>query len=247
MEGHPAGQAKGKMDVAERKSLTTRLPARRAVTDQTREVIQALEEQIVLGWLMPRERLLEDRLTSQFSCKKHVVREAIAELERMGLVERVLNKGATVRLLEPDEVRQIYSVREVLETLAAEQIPMPVAPAFLDELTAIQSSHAAAVEAGDYRSVFHLNMAFHNTLFGACGNAYLVALIRSSAQKVHGARFFTAASGPHLIRARDEHWAMLEALRVADRDRLVSLCRNHIGPSRDAYLAAVQARARQTA
>ena len=87
---------------------------------------------------MPRERLLEDPLTAQFSCKKHVIREALTELERMGLVERVLNKGATVRFLDPEAVRQIYIVREALETLAAEQIPFPVPASLLDELKRIR-------------------------------------------------------------------------------------------------------------
>ena len=218
---------------------------RQPAASRTFEIVRTLEEQIVLGWLMPRERLVEDRLTAQFSCKKHVVREAIAELERMGLVERVLNKGASVRLLGVDEVRQIYSVREALETLAAEQIPIPVPGDFLDELTRIQTRHADAIEAADYRAVFRANMAFHKTLFRACGNLYLIELIQSAAQKVHGARFFTSSSRPHLMRARDEHWAMIEALRRGDRVALAALCRSHIGPSRDGYLAAVQARTMQ--
>jgi DNA-binding GntR family transcriptional regulator len=212
-----------------------------------RDIVRALEEQIVLGWLMPRERLLEDRLTAEFSCKKHIAREAIAELERMGLVERIPNKGAAVRLLGADEVRQVYSVREALETLAAEQIPLPAPPEFIDLLTRIQTRHSEAVEANDHRAAFRANMAFHDALFGACGNPYLVEVIRSAAQKVHGARFFTAASKPHLLRARDEHWAMIEALRIGDRQKLVNLCRDHLGPSRETYLSAVQARAAQSA
>jgi DNA-binding GntR family transcriptional regulator len=220
---------------------------RQPSTDRLREIVQALEEQIVLGWLMPRERLLEDRLTAEFSCKKHVVREAIAELERMGLVERVPNKGAAVRLLGPDEVRQIFSVREALETLAAEQIPLPAPAEFIEAITGIQMQHSDAIEANDHRAAFRANMAFHDALFGACGNPYLVEVIRSAAQKVHGARFFTAASKPHLMRARDEHWAMVEALRSGDRQKLVDLCRAHLGPSRDTYLSAVQARTARSA
>ena len=222
-------------------------PARQPSTGILRDVVRALEEQIVLGWLMPRERLLEDRLTAEFSCKKHVVREAIAELERMGLVERVPNKGAAVRLLGPEEVRQVYSVREALETLAAEQIPLPAPPPLLEALSRVQQSHADAIEANDHRAAFRANMAFHDALFGACGNPYLADVIRAAAQKVHGARFFTAASRPHLTRARDEHWAMVAALRTGDRDGLVRLCRNHLGPSRDTYLAAIEARTSRSA
>jgi DNA-binding GntR family transcriptional regulator len=223
-------------------SVVTEPRVRQSATDRVREIVSALEEQIVLGWLMPRERLLEDPLTAQFSCKKHVIREALSELERMGLVERVLNKGATVRFLNPEAVRQIYTVREALETLAAEQIPLPASPRLLDELKRIQTLHSEAIETNDHRGAFRANLAFHECLFGACGNPYLVEIIRGAAQKVHGARFFTAASRYHLTQARDEHWAMIRALEEGNRGTLVTLCKNHIGPSRDAYFAAVEAR-----
>jgi len=67
---------------------------RQASTARVKQVANALEEEIVLGWLQPRERLIEEDIASRFEVKRHVVREAIAELERMGLVERVQNKGA---------------------------------------------------------------------------------------------------------------------------------------------------------
>ena len=49
--------------------MSSRLPDQ-SVTDQVREIVSALEEQIVAGLVDARERLLEDRLTAQFSCKK---------------------------------------------------------------------------------------------------------------------------------------------------------------------------------
>ena len=162
--------------------------------DRVRSVAAMLEEEIVLGWLLPRERLVEEDLAERLGVKRHVVREALAELERVGLVERIPNRGAVVRLLDPDEVRQIYSVREALETLAAEQIPLPVAPEVLAPLRALQQLHAEAVAAGDARGAFRANMRFHETLFRACGNPHLVELIQGLAQKVHGARSITAAS-----------------------------------------------------
>jgi DNA-binding GntR family transcriptional regulator len=218
----------------------TNTNTRKPSTNQVQEIVRALEEQIVLGWLMPRERLLEEKLSTHFACKKHVIREAIFELERMGLVEHIANKGATVRLLSPEEIRQIYSVREALEMLAAQQILLPGSPEFVGELKQIQIAHAQAVEASDHRAAFHANMAFHDCLFSACGNPYLAEMIRSSAQKVHGARFYTAASETHLRNACQEHWAIIEAIESGDRDRLVTLCRNHIGPSLETYLNAVR-------
>jgi len=200
-------------------------------------MVDVLEEEIVLGWLQPRERLVEEELTRRFATKRHLVREAIFELERMGLVERVPNKGAVVRSLDPVEVRQVYDVRIALETLAAELIPLPAPAEILDDLCSIQTRHAAAVEAGDPRAAFHANMAFHNAIFAACGNPYLVDLISQSAKKVHGARSLTAVDPVYLRRACEEHWAMIEAMKTGDRPRLAALFRDHILPSRDVYLA----------
>lgn len=211
-------------------------------TERVRAIAAMLEEEIVLGWLLPRERLVEEELAERLGVKRHIMREALADLERVGLVERIPNRGAVVKLLDPVEVRQIYSVREALETLAAEQIPLPASATVLDALREVQQRHAVAVESADARAAFRANMQFHETLFGACGNPPLVELIQGLAQKVHGARSITAASPEHLRLARDEHAAMVEALAAGDRDRLVALCRQHLGPSRDAYIAAVEAR-----
>ncbi|MBN9472392.1 MAG: GntR family transcriptional regulator [Bosea sp.] len=210
--------------------------------ERVRGVAATLEEEIVLGWLMPRERLIEEELAERLDVKRHVVREALAELERVGLVERVPNRGAFVKLLDPVEVRQIYLVREALETLAAEQIPLSAPDRLLSQLEKIQGVHSAAVASGDARAAFRANMIFHEALFAACGNPHLVELIQTMAQKVHGARSITAASAEHLALARDEHLGMIEAIKAGDRVRLVALCRKHLGPSRDAYIAAAEAR-----
>jgi DNA-binding GntR family transcriptional regulator len=196
-----------------------------------------LEEEIVLGWLQPRERLVEEELARRFDTKRHVVREAIFELERMGLVERVPNKGAVVRSLDPMEVTQVYDVRSALETLAAELIPLPAPADVTASLRDIQHRHASAVELGDPRTAFRANMAFHDALFAACGNPHLVDLIRQSAKKVHGARSLTAVDPAYLRRACEEHWAMIEAMETGDRARLKSLFQDHILPSREVYLA----------
>ena len=42
--------------------------------------------------------MIEEDIASRFGIKRYVVREAIAELVRMGLVERMQNKGAAVRM-----------------------------------------------------------------------------------------------------------------------------------------------------
>ncbi len=57
-----------------------------------------------------------------------MVREALAELEKLGLVERAPNRGASVRAFSPGEVQQIFEMRELLHGHAAASIPCRPSP-----------------------------------------------------------------------------------------------------------------------
>ena len=59
-------------------------------------IVDTLEEDIVLGYLNPRERLTEDNLRERFSATRHMVRQALATLEKRGLADRRKNRGVTV-------------------------------------------------------------------------------------------------------------------------------------------------------
>ena len=82
-------------------------------------IARQLEEDIVIGRLHPRERLVEDDLMARFEVKRHVVREALATLDRMGLVERRRNVGALVRFFSSQQVQELYALRSLLEVEAA--------------------------------------------------------------------------------------------------------------------------------
>ncbi|HEY0218324.1 MAG TPA: GntR family transcriptional regulator [Afipia sp.] len=199
-------------------------------------VVEQIEEDIVLGRLHPRERLIEDELMERFGAKRHVIRQALIDLGRMGVIERVPNRGAQVRSYTADAVRQLYQMREMLETTAAGLIPMPLSDEALDRLRAIEVLHEDAVKKGDLKRVFRQNIAFHWALFANCGNPYLTAAINDFSHRAHVIRFHSLTQRRHMLRARNEHRAMIKAIQACDRKALVELCRKHLAPSKDAYL-----------
>ena len=201
-----------------------------------RDMIQVLEEEIVLGVLHPRERLVEDELMARFGYKRHVVRQALADMEMQGLVQRKKNSGAQVRALSPKEVVEIYALREILETSSVRLIRLPVPPARLEPLVAIQRLHTAAVRANDPRAVFRANLAFHAALHALSGNDTLIEAITEYARRTYPVRLSTLVSADHLERARQDHEDIIEALRAGDQNRLLDLCASHLRPSRDTYL-----------
>jgi DNA-binding GntR family transcriptional regulator len=205
-------------------------------------IARRIEEDIVLGRRHPRERLIEQDLCDLFHTHRGDVRLALFELEKKGLVERVPNRGATVRGLTPQEVREIYAVREELEVMAVRVIPFPVASRDINRLEDLQREHAAAIGSGNLLTMFYSNLSFHQVLFGLCGNACLIETIDLLAQKVHGIRSYANAFPESLDRARRDHVEMIKALRNARRDELIALTRRHLQPSPEAYIKAYERR-----
>lgn len=201
-----------------------------------------LEEDIVLGRLHPRERLVEQDLCDRFHTHRGDVRLALFELEKKSILQRIPNRGAVVRDLTPKDVMEIYAVREDLEVMAARILPFPVATADLAKLDELQRQHSAAVDREDMLTVFYTNLHFHQTLFGLCGNACLIETIKQLEQKVYGIRFYANAFPEALDRARRDHGAMIKALRAERRDQLIALTRSHLKPSPQAYIRAYERR-----
>jgi DNA-binding GntR family transcriptional regulator len=214
------------------------LSAQRAV----HSIVEQLEEDIVLGFLHPRERLVEDSLIERFGAKRYAVREALARLERIGLVERLPNRGAMVRALTPSEVEDIYAVREILETAAASEVLRRVTPEIVDRLAQLQRRHDQAANDGDPRVAFRANIEFHRAFFSVCDNAQLVEAIEQFGQKAHCIRSVSITRQEYLERSRNEHWLMIQALRDRDEDKLIAICRAHIRVAKDTYIESYRRR-----
>ena len=199
-------------------------------------VAARLEEDIVFGRLQPRERLVEEELAKHYEVKRHVLRQALVELERLGLVERVRNRGAVVKLYRAKEVEELNAVRELLEAHAASLIPVPLPAEALARLRAQQERHAAAVDRGDRREVFRANIQFHEELFSHCGNSALIDAIKLYAQKSHAYRSIFVNDRNYLRWAAGAHLEMIAAIEAADSERLIRLCREHLAPAKNHYI-----------
>ncbi len=84
----------------------------------TNEIVRLLRERIASHDLAPGSKLRENELTREFGVSRTAIREVFTALELRGVIDRIPNRGAVVARLDPDEVFELYDVREVLEALA---------------------------------------------------------------------------------------------------------------------------------
>jgi DNA-binding GntR family transcriptional regulator len=223
---------------------TTGTPAVRPASTSSvaSQIARRLEEEIVLGRRHPRERLIEQDLCDQFETHRGEVRLALFELETKGIVVRVPNKGAFVRDLSPEEVIQIYDVREELEVMALRILPFPVPAKALGPLQALQKQHSQAIDNNDFLTVHSSNAQFHRALFSLCGNACLIETIEVLAQKVSSIRSYAHQQAFALESARRDHAEMIKAIAEQRRADLIRIARRHLKPAVEAYTRAHQQR-----
>lgn len=210
-------------------------------------VVTTIENEIIFGVLAPGTRLTEDGLMTRFGVTRHSIRQALFELERTGIVVRERNVGATVRRFGPDEVHEIYQLREFLQRQAALMVPFPAPPGLIGHLHKLNARYRQSQAAGDLRAVHEANDQFHLALFGACGNRYLVQLIRNTMNLSLPIRAKSLAD-PEAFRVSErQHGMMIGFLGEADRWALAQLCVDHVQPSKQAYLARIADRVAESA
>src|SRR5258707_9909460 len=116
-------------------------------------VAAALKDAFFSGKLKPGAGIVERQIDKQMNVGTPVVREALISLKHEGFVRRVKNKATFVTAFDAEEVRQLYTLRVELETLALQWARPLVTKPDLDHLKSLVDR---LVEAGqrDNRRVF---------------------------------------------------------------------------------------------
>src|SRR4051794_8940927 len=78
-------------------------------------LVAALQEQVLDGTLPGGTALREADLRDTFGVSRHTVRTALQTLAHRGLVRLEPNRSASVPRLTPDDVRDLFRLRTVLE------------------------------------------------------------------------------------------------------------------------------------
>src|SRR3954454_6390357 len=107
---------------------------------------RALSAAISRGDMPPGHRLVEAELVDLTGVSRSAVRLAIDALVAEGLVERIQNKGARVRVVSAEEAVAITECRMPLEGLLARKAAERITDAEADRLRAHRQAMTEAVD-----------------------------------------------------------------------------------------------------
>lgn len=138
-----------------------------------RQIYDELRKQMQRGELRPGDRLVEDRLASDFGVSRNPVREAIRMLSADGLVEVNARRGVYVAVPDPAKMQEMVEIRALLEGHNARLAARRGNPRLLASAGRILERGQSALEKEKVASLGRLNDEFHSALARASENETL--------------------------------------------------------------------------
>ena len=173
-----------------------------------------LVELIVSGQLKAGERLIETKIAADFGTSQAPVREALRELEGLGLVESRPRRGRHVLPFVEQTIREAYVVRAALEETAT-RLAMLNDRLPLDAMRSdVEDMHRCAA-AGDLRGMGLASARFHRRVVVASDN-FLLQRAWEGLQIESRTAITLVLTNPSLEHVAAEHAELLDVLAAGD-------------------------------
>ncbi len=190
------------------------------------QIAELLEEAIIVGELVPGQRLRGDDLAATYGVSRIPVREAMRTLEAGGWIEIRPRYGAYVRKHSAVELTELFEVRAVGEAYAARCAAARRTDDELRSLREIVRDTQRAARRSDVAALSPLSARFFAVLHQAAHNRVLDVTLAGLAKR---ARFYYATVAGQL----GSDWAavhqqIVEAIADGDADLAGTLVREHV-------------------
>ncbi|MEE2997703.1 MAG: GntR family transcriptional regulator [Pseudomonadota bacterium] len=128
--------------------------------------------------LLPDTKLTEKDLCDVFGVSRTIIRKVLLRLSLDKVVQHRPNRGSVIAAPDPDEVREIFDARRLLEEGIVEKAARNCSPEDAEALTSIATREQACIQAGQTSGAIRLSGDFHLKLADIAGNRPLRELLR---------------------------------------------------------------------
>ena len=197
--------------------------SRSVLSDQIKDhLLQAiLDGRYPLG-----ARIVETRVARELGTSQAPVREALRDLEALGVVETTAFRGARVRRPSADELLEAFVIRAELESLGARLAIPRLTDEDLGVLAAYVDEMQRSAKDGDYYAEATADAAFHSRIVELAGNATLERVWRTL-EPFSRTYITMVVPGVDRRRIADLHAPILAALRLRDPEVAAAVLHDH--------------------
>ena len=215
---------------------------------------QNLRSRLIAGEFAPGSRIRYGPIGQELGISATPVREAMGLLANEGFVELVPQLGAVVRTISPDELVELYEMREAIEPYAAAKAAERASEAqiaaierALGRMRTIAGKVAKTKnrQAGkrDTAEFERADLGFHMLIIDATGNQ---TMVRSSESSNALVRVFAAERHAYdaaiMESTCDDHAAIFDGIRSREPDRARDAMQRHIASGLQLTLQEIESR-----
>ena len=184
------------------------------------ELTRLLQEAILCGQLKPGTRLPEIRLGRELGVSQAIVREALQELEGLGLIAKKPGQGSYVIELDADDLVQIYQVRGALESLACALTARVYNQNIHMALQECIEGMRKAAGDSDFLAYSRADVEFHRRIWASQSNRFLEKTLETVCLPLFAYDQIRrgATTAMDYARVTRQHEIILSALRSGDAD-----------------------------
>ncbi len=173
------------------------------------------------GQFRPGRRLVAQHLCDLYQVSQTPVREALQELEVLGIVEMSMNRGAVVRPFGPQQIREMGQVRRILEVEATRSACGRIVPFELEDVErTLERVQVMPLDGERARAGREVDTRLHRLIRSSCGNVRLafeisryLTLFRTLRDVSHERDVWTSTSD-----MPEQHLAIARALHRSDAE-----------------------------
>jgi len=198
-----------------------------------------IRHEILLGELLPGAIVSERELAARYEMSKTPIREAITQVCREGLMQRLPGRGYMISPITIKEIHDLYDMRLIIEQATVRKFFKNPNPKILKKLKDMSLIRYKPDDPESEVNFLEMNRDFHLTLAQASGNIRLVHALDSILVEME--RLFHL--GLHVDDYSDEmaveHQELVEAIEKEDLDLALSSIEEQIVTSKKRILEAI--------
>lgn len=191
----------------------------------SQQIRDGLMQRIVSGELGEGARLIETKIATEFGTSQAPVREALRQLEGLGLIESRPRLGSRVLPFAEQTIREAYVVRAALEETATRLAMLAGAVPF-DRLEEEIEEMRRCAHDGDVHGIGIASARFHRHIVQAGGNLLLTRAWEALQIEARTAIALMVIA-PELERVAEEHRELLDIMRGGDVEMACRHARDH--------------------
>jgi DNA-binding GntR family transcriptional regulator len=188
----------------------------------------SIKKAVLNGEIPPGQQLHVEELAEKMNISRTPIRDALIMLEHEGLISVASRVGFFVKGITKNELEELFELRELLESYAAQKAAGKLTPKDLEKIGALLKEGGDAVDRGDLSGFLQTEIELHSSIQAHAQNKHLLRMIESLKDLTYRERLLSVTSQENVTESLREHERILEAFKQRDGRQAAEMMREHI-------------------